>query len=232
MTNGQYPTISNGLGNLTPDLWRRLMVMLEKFEQQNRDERSSGKETGKDTKPFLARLDKAKCIAPNRYTYSWTEVKLLDDNSVEELVGGRTSTVSTDDYAHGAINVIEIANTSSFSSAGVSMSGQYPSGWTMQAFGGGSCSGTDCEVTLDADVVVLMNKIGGSSTETSSRYVFTGVNEHDGTCASTAVSLSDPIDSVPTIPTDAEYGFLYINSSGNLSFIDKDENIVVFETVP
>ena len=95
MTKGQYPTITTGLGNLTPSLWRRLMEMLYKFEQKNKDERL---DSSKDTKPFLARIDKAKCITANRYEYAWTEVQLQNDNSITVVTGGRTSTGANDEW--------------------------------------------------------------------------------------------------------------------------------------
>ena len=229
MTKGQYPTINNGLGNLTPQLWRRLMTMLEKFEQKDRDEQRQKTNATTVAKPFLVKLDKAKCIAPNRYKYSWTEVYLKDDDTIGTVTDGRTSTGDSDEWDYAAINVIEAVNLSTYTSAGVNMSSSYPSGWTMQAFGGGSCSGTDCEVTLDGNAVVILNKIGGRSTESVQRYIFSAVNEHDGSCPSTAITISDPIGSVPTVPDGADYGFIYINASGVPAFKDKDDNIVTFD---
>ena len=226
MTAGQYPTISNGVGNLTPQMWSRIMRMLESFESKNLDERAVRGVI--DVKPFLVQLDKAKCIAPNRYKYSWTEVYLKDDNTIATVTGGRTSTGDSDEWDYAAINVIEAVNLSTYTSAGVNMASGYPSGWTMQAFGGGSCSGTDCEVTLDGNAVVMMNKIGGRSTESVTRYIFSAVNEHDGTCASTAIAVSDPIGSTPSIPADSTFGYIYINASGVPAFIGKDSNIVEF----
>ena len=62
MTKGQYPTIQSGLGNLSPDLWRRLMTMLQAFEQKDKDETSGTSKTS-EAKPFLVKITKAKCIA-------------------------------------------------------------------------------------------------------------------------------------------------------------------------
>jgi len=223
---GQYPIIERGLGLLTPDLWRRIMNMLRNYEEGTRDE--TGKLSSTINKPYLVELTKAKCIDPNRYIYAWRQVVLNDDNSWSVVTDGKTSTGDTDEYDFAAVNLIEIANTSTFTSAGVSMTGSYPSGWTMQAMGGGSCSGTGCEVSI-GDVIVMLTRVSGRNTETVPRYVFSAVNEHDGICNTTALAVTDGIDT-PAIPAESTYGYIYIGTDGDPKFIDSDENIVTFDT--
>jgi len=229
MVQGQYPIINQGLGKLTVDVWKRLMDMLRTYEQKSTDERARAEGGGGSggIKPFLAKIREAKCIDPNRYKYSWIQVALQDDNTVAEVDGGKSSTGDGDDYDYAAINLLEIANTNVFTSVGVSMSGTYPSGWAMQAVGGGSCSGTDCVVTLTVNPIVLMHTVTGTSVEktggTTSRYIFSVGNEHDGVCTGDAVSLTDGI-ATPTIPVDATFGYLYIGTDGELHFVDKDED--------
>ena len=71
MTKGQYPTIQKGLGNLTPQLWERLMAMLRMFEKNNRDETST-RSRGKISISFLAKITDNSDITANRYKYAWT----------------------------------------------------------------------------------------------------------------------------------------------------------------
>lgn len=182
MTQGQYPTITKGMGNLTPELWRRLMTMLQSFESKNRDERRIKTSTG-GSRTFLAQIRNAECIAVNRYKYSWIEVYLKDDNTVDDVSGGLSSTGDNDEWDYAAINLLEIANTATLASAGVDMSlPDYPIGYNLQLMGGGyTTSGLSEEP--NADVIVYMTKIAGTSVETIPRYIFASVNEHDGECS-------------------------------------------------
>lgn len=222
MTKGQFPSISRGLGNLTPDMWQRLMRMLRNFEEGTRDETKAKSGRGLN-KPFLAELTLAQCINPNRYIYAWRQVVLNDDNTFSTVSGGKTSTGGTDEWDFAAVNLMELGNGSAWTSAGVSMAGDYPAGWTMQAIGGGSCSGTGCEVSI-SPVVVLLTKVSGASTETDPRYVFSAVNEHDGTCEQHGMAFEDGI-ATPSIPSGATYGYIYISDSdGEPHWIDSDGN--------
>ena len=219
---GQYPIIERGLGVLSPALWRRMMNMLRNYEEGTRDETRKNTSSGGSV-PFLAELTKAKCIDPNRYIYAWRQIVLNDNNSWSVVTDGKTSTGDSDEYDFAAVNLLEIANSSTRTSAGVSMEGDYPAGWTMQAMGGGSCSGTGCEVSIGS-VIVMVFKVGGRNTETIPRYVFSAVNEHDGTCTQHGISLEDGIEE-PTIPEGATYGYLYVlDTDGKVHFIDKDGN--------
>ena len=212
---------------MTPDLWLRLMKMLRNFEEGTRDETSAKKATAAN-KPFLVELTNAKCIAANRYKYAWRQVTLNDDNSFSVATNGKTSTGETDEWDFAAINLMEISNTSIRTSAGVNMEGDYPAGWTMQAIGGGSCSGAGCEVAIGS-VIVLMHRVGGLNTESVSRHVFTAVNEHDGTCSTTAVAVTDGM-ATPTVPSGASYGYIYVHTDGNPHFVDSGNTDVTIDT--
>ena len=227
MTKGQYPTIQHGMGNLTPELWRRLMNMLRKFEAPIRDETSFQSEGVKAYESFPAVLAKAKCIDPNRYIYSWSAVEIQDDNSVIATTPTRTSTGENDEWDFAAINLMEVANTETRASAGVDMSADtYPSGFTMQAIGGGSCDTTDCEVVLAVSPVVMLTKLTGRTTETVARYVFSNTNEHDGACNSDFVVLTDGVTAPTPVPAD-NLAYVYVDESdGDLYYMDKDGNSV------
>ena len=231
MTLGQYPTIEQGLGNLSPDLWRRLMRSLEVFESPNRDETSKEDTDGGTSTLFLAKITKAKCIQPNIYKYAWEQVRLVENYLttsplVATFTGNKTSTVDADEYGLPAVNVIELQNTSTRASAGVDMGAdQYPTGYSLQAIGGGSCTGTGCEVTVEIEAVVLMWKIGGTSTEASeSVYLFSAVNDHDGTCGAEMITIDDPIDSDPSATTAKAH--IYVDDSdGDLKVIFADGQV-------
>ena len=219
MTKGQYPTITRGMGNLTPQLWERMMAMLRIFEKNNRDETGRRSRGGGGTATlFLAKITKAKCIQPNIYKYAWEQVRLVEDYLttsplIGTFTGNKTSTVDADEYAFAALNVMELQNTSTRASAGVNMGAdQYPSGYSLQAIGGGSCTGTGCEITPDIEAVVMMWRIGGASTELNEVvYLFSAVNDHDGTCGADMLTIDDPIDSDPSATTAKAH--IYVDDS-------------------
>lgn len=165
MTQGQYPTINNGIGNLTPDLWRRLMTMLQKFEQKDRDERRS-KSDSKDTKPMLAKITGSSGSA-NKYTYSWTEVRLTEvSGQFEDFPNARTGT--------GAVNTCELSNTATHVGSGVDVaSDSYPEGYSMMPIG-------KCGDDTLIDLVVILHAVFDSGA--NKRYVFSMTNSHDGSC--------------------------------------------------
>ena len=200
--------------------------MLNKFEQPNRDETT--KEQTRDTKPFLARIDKAKCISANRYEYSWTEVTLQDDNSIVVLSGGRTSTGDTDEWDYAAINLLEVANTASRGSVGVNLgSADYPSGYNLQCLGGGYAT-SGATVTPNVLPIVVMHKISGSSTQTVSRYVFGNTNENDGGCNFDSIQLTDGV-SAPS--STASIAKMYVDTSdGDLKVVFADGTVKTIVT--
>jgi len=204
----QWPSITTGLGKLTPDLWHRLIKMLKWYESQQPDYRRAASvfSGSAGARPFLAKIRKAKCIAVNRYEYSWIQVYLKDDNTIANVPSGKSSTVDGDDFALAAINLIEIQNTTTRASAGVYMGPDYPLEYNLQLVGGGS-GDVDEEITPDIDCIVLLHTISGTNIEkgagTTSRYVFSNVNEHDGTCITTLLTVSDPSTEPDTTPDTA-----------------------------
>ena len=127
MTKGQYPTIQHGMGNLTPDLWRRIMLMLEKFEQKDKDERRNIANS-KDTKPMLAKIT-ASAGSANKYTYTWTEVRLsATAGTFVDFPNARTGT--------DAVNTCELSNTATHVGSGVDVAAEgYPAGYSMMPIG-------------------------------------------------------------------------------------------------
>jgi len=223
----EYPRITKGLGKLSPTLWDRLTRMLQAYESTYpRDERRKP-EGVKADESFPAVLARAKCIDPNRYIYSWSAVVIQDDNSVIATTPARTSEGENDEWDFAAINLMEVANTETRASAGVDMSADtYPTGFTMQAIGGGSCGTTDCEVNLAVSPVVMLTKLTGRTTETTERYVFSNTNEHDGSCNSDFVVLTDGV-TAPSPVAEDNLAYVYVDEDdGDLYYMDKDGNSV------
>ena len=219
MTQGQYPTIQHGLGNLTPELWHRMMIELQQFESKVRDERGLEQVTP-TLPPFLARINKANCIATNRYKYSWTEVALQNDNTIATFTGARTSTGDNDEWDYAAINLLEIANTATRGSVGVFLgSDDYPSGYNLQCLGGGSAT-SGVTVTPNLLPIVVMHKIIGTATETVSRFVFSNTNENDGSCSLEFLIVEDDV----TAPSaTAEQAKIFVDAAdGDLKIIFAD----------
>ena len=233
MTKGQYPTITTGMGNLTPDLWRRLMTMLRSYEEKIIDETRTRSSTGASAlgTDFLARIYNARCIGANRYEYAWVQVSLNDDNTVTPITGGKTSTGENDQWDFSALNTIEINNTSTYASGGVDMSGdEYPVGYSLQVLGGGSCSGTGCTVTPTVLPVVVMKKITGSSAETPPRYVFSAVNEHDGLCGRDTLVITDAVAEPDAVSGKAQIWMDVTDSK--LHWKDDEDNTYEIDDTP
>lgn len=176
MTAGKYPTISNGVGNLTPELWTRLMLMLENFESKAKDERAVRGGGGADF--FLAKLTDAKLVATNKYVYAWTKVTIDSGSDYSFTDTSITSEGETDKWDFAAMNLLEGNNTVNNTATGVDEdSGTFPSGFVLQAIGGGSESTIGNTIgTLGVDPIVVMWKSGG-------RNVFTAANSYDGSCS-------------------------------------------------
>ena len=219
MTKGQYPTIQSGLGNLSPDLWRRLMTMLQAFEQKDKDETSGTSKTS-EAKPFLAKITKAKCIATNRYEYAWIQVALQTDDTIATVTGGRTSTGDTDEWDYSAINLLEVANTATRGSVGVNLGADdFPSGYALQCLGGGNAS-TGAEVTPVVLPIVVMHRISGTSVQAVARYVFANTNETDGTCGLDELLMTDAVTAPSATTGQAK---LFVDTSdGDLKVIFAD----------
>ena len=163
----KYPTISKGLGKLTPSLWDRLMRMLSWFEERGDSKESEQK--GFYRPYFLAKITASAAIGgtSNRYTYSWTEVMLQTDTTFATWTGGGTGTT--------ALNLCEMSNTATHVGAGVDLGGaDYPSGFSMMPIG--KCGDTDL-----VDLVVVMFNMRDSNG--TLRQVFCLGNTHDGVCS-------------------------------------------------
>jgi len=176
----QWPSISTGLGKLTPALWGRLLKMLKWYESQQLDYRRAANIFSGEASSvtyFLATItDSTEITADqNIYRYSWTEVKLLeDDDGVNTKTGGRTGLKSS--ATTGALNLCELQNDDENVSPGVDLDGaDYPAGFTMRAIG-------SCIDSVQIDTVVIMYEIIDNTGET--RWVFCLANAHDGTCTS------------------------------------------------
>jgi len=176
----QWPSITTGLGKLTPALWGRLLKMLKWYESQQLDYRRAITPFG-GIAYFLASITdhKEMIVNQNVYRYSWTEVKLLEDDEGEPpyydpKTDGRTG--DKDDAATGALNLCELENDDENVSPGVDLDGaDYPAGFNMMAIG------EFIDGATDVDPVVIMFEIIDDTGET--RWVFSLANAHDGTCA-------------------------------------------------
>jgi len=163
----EYPSISKGLGKLTPALWQRILRMLRDYESSYpRDERRvAGGGPSTDTKPFLALITGSSSAGTNRYYYEWEERRLGDGTNVFTTVTDGLS----GDYA---LNTCEANNGSDDVGPGVYVgSPYYPIDWDMMPIG---------ESTNDANVgvVVVMHAVTDAGGAT--RYVFSMANAHDG----------------------------------------------------
>ena len=162
----KYPTISKGLGKLSPALWSRLMAMLEWFEVKKTSEIS--KQPGYSKSYFLAKITASAAIGgtSNRYTYSWTEVVLNATTGYANRASALTGTT--------ALNLCEMSNTVNNVAPGVDLQGDaYPLGFNMMAIG-------DCIDSVQVDTVVVMFNVRDE--DGAVRQVFCLANAHDGGC--------------------------------------------------
>ena len=177
MTKGQYPSITQGLGNLTPDLWRRLMISLAAFENNNKDETSKKTSAG-GKKFFLAKITKSKRVADNQYIYAWTKVTKNATNYYDFTDTTTTSTGASDEWDFAAINTIEAGNNANYTATGVHESAlSFPTGYTLQAIGGGS-SATNSPFVFTVVIMWSMVDVAGVK-----KYMFTAANSYDGSCS-------------------------------------------------
>lgn len=163
----KYPSISKGLGKLTPALWTRLMAMLEWFEV-NKTTIEKSNQPGHTKKYFLAKITANSLIDGelNRYEYEWAEVVLDAASGFELREDGLSGTT--------ALNLCEMSNVENNVSPGVDLLGAaYPAGFTMRAIG-------DCIDDTYIEPVVVMFLV--RDVDSVLRYVFSLANVHDGTC--------------------------------------------------
>ena len=167
-----YPIISTGLGKLTPELWSRLMRMLQGYESKKPIAQSDQPGTKKPY--FLARITGFQAMSPaqdNKYRYAWEEVVYVSNAAgVVVRTNGMTS------GGNQAINLCEIANTAAYVGPAVRIdtaATDYPTTWSMRPIGR-----TTNSVQLMVVVVMfsVRNNLGGL------QYVFSLANAHDGDC--------------------------------------------------
>ena len=160
-----YPTISKGIGKLTPRMWDRPMGLLKWYETKPVNETSN--QQFKRTQ-FLAKITASAAIGgtSNRYTYTFTEVVLDTSNGFAARTGGQTGTT--------ALNLCEMSNDANNVAPAVDLNGTaYPAGFDMRAIG-------SCIDSVQVDVVVMMYNLRDA--DGNLRQVFALANSHDGTC--------------------------------------------------
>ena len=141
--NRDYPTISQGLGKFTPELFARLMRMLEIFESDNgggalRKPGLDGRGPTLSGRWFVAYIESSTPIdgESNRWAYGFTEAigdKFSGDSkNYNFIAGGRGVT----DVAY---NIMEVNNTSTDMNPGVDLSASdFPAGMSVQPISNGS----------------------------------------------------------------------------------------------
>ena len=143
------------------------MNMLRDYEKDNKNETRKTFKQNSNATIFLAQITTSSSIGStdNRYYYTWEEINLVDENTVEEKLGGRSGTE--------AINLCEIPNTADNVAPAIDLNGAtYPDGFTMRAIG-------DCIDSVYLNVVVVMHRIVDN--DGVPRYVFSLANSNDGT---------------------------------------------------
>jgi len=164
----EYPSISKGLGRLTPSMWGRFMELLKWFEQSPTRPEQPAEARGFKRPYLLAKITASAAIGgtSNRYTYSWSEVVLDATNGFAVRSDGATGTT--------ALNLCEMSNNGDNVAPAVDLEGAaYPDGFSMRAIG-------DCIDSVQVDVVVVIFQV--RDTTGTLRQVFSLGNSHDGTC--------------------------------------------------
>ncbi len=167
----EYPKISQGLGKFTPDLFARLMDMLEAFESANGGGKKKpsldGTRESKQPRVFVARITGSSGITGenNRFAYTFDEETADDFSSGSKnynfSAGGRLVTGT-------AYNIMEVNNTAALMNPGVDLSaGDFPSGMSVQAISTGS--------------LVFMRQFRDD--QGASLYLFQAENAIDGSCS-------------------------------------------------
>ena len=163
-----YPTITKGLGKLTPSMWDRFMGLLRWYEQSPTTTEIPSNPSGFSRPYLLAKITASAAIggSNNRYTYTWAEVVLDTDSGFDVRAGGASGTT--------ALNLCEMSNDANNVAPAVDLDGAaYPAGFTMRAIG-------DCIDSVQLDVGVVIFQVRDTSGVL--RQVFALGNSHDGTC--------------------------------------------------
>ena len=141
--NRDYPTISQGLGKFTPDLFARLMRMLEIFEADNgggalRKPGLDGRGPTLSGRWFVAQIQSSTAIPgeSNRFSYGFTEAigdQFSGSSKNYNFIAGGRGVTDT------AYNIMEVNNTSTNMNPGVDLSaGDFPAGMSVQPISNGS----------------------------------------------------------------------------------------------
>ena len=128
-----YPEITVGLGKFTPDLFNRLMVMLQAFEQErpirNRLDGTASPERKRSL--VIGKIISSESYSTGRFKYQFKEV----------LPGGFSGDSPDRDFVFkngaeqlDAYNLIEFENTSSFAGPGINLAADdFPAGMSLRA---------------------------------------------------------------------------------------------------
>lgn len=161
-----YPNISSGLGKFTPDLFSRLMILLEAFESnpdifRTLDQRTKGMQ---GRRIFIGKITHTGTITTNRFKYTVTEQDLGDftTGSADFLFSNKPDGI----VDMVAVNTVEVANTSSFAGPGVNLAAaDFPSGMSLQAVTTGTLAICNIQRDENGEQVALFtiaNAIDGS----------------------------------------------------------------------
>lgn len=137
----QYPSISNGLGKLTPGLWNRLMTMLAAFEGSNASINGLRNATKLDLRQtilpgrfFFAEITGNSSLGTNKFKYEFDHVdptgwSTPSDGDFEARdTGWGAEEGSGTVYA---FNLMEVNNTATEINPGVGVGSGSPSGSTL-----------------------------------------------------------------------------------------------------
>jgi hypothetical protein len=173
----EYPRINTGLGELTPELWDRLMDVMKFVEgaiDLNEDLSSLVDAGNRPKQTFVAIITGSTEVGDNKYKYEWgeTTVELSGSILIPATTIGQALTHTDVGFAY---NLCEIDNDASNVGAGVDVAdANYPSGFSMMPIG--TC-GDDTEV----GVAVVMTLVRGKKGDVIP--VFSMANAHDGDCS-------------------------------------------------
>lgn len=128
-----YPEITVGLGKFTPDLFSRMMVMLQAFEQGQTDfnRLDATRKNLPKRNLIIAKIKSSESYATNRFKYTFEEV-------IPELFGGDSPTrnfvTRPGSKDMTGYNLVEFNNTADFAGPGIDLSAaDFPSGMSLQA---------------------------------------------------------------------------------------------------
>lgn len=163
-----YPNISTGLGKFTPDLFDRLMVMLQTFEADptnaRRLDQRQLQQQGRKT--FIGKITHTGTISTNRFKYHVTEQEPQNCDPDDTEAGFEFINKENGIFEVFALNTVEMQNTADFAGPGVDLSADdFPSGMSVQPIETGTLA--ICHVLYDLNgkqvaAFTVANAIDGS----------------------------------------------------------------------